>query len=329
MSGTQSATLTPWPGLPEDPAAQREWAKRWQKDLPKGGLNEEQRALVVNWAIANIELFRSSSQLLWEGEMRIFINIATQRDHRTPSKWLGVKGQWVKEWQELRAEEKTKTGTIPRDGDYAEAMDQWLVFIQEKIDKERVSKEARTKKDSAAEYRERQKKLFEENSSLRRKDRRSLSSSSLSEREISWSRTPEPGEITINENEEMEKNDLDEEALFDDADATQSPGQHPPRRSTTASIPPRRTNHSQSRSQSRGRSRTPIHRSTSKEGPSAAKSIDRMADIMTDLVRSLLTPTPSQVSELKEELSTIQKNQEETNEKIDRLMSVLLTPRQP
>ena len=77
MSGTQSATLTPWPGLPEDPAAQREWAKRWQKDLPKGGLNEEQRALVVNWAIANIELFRSSSQLLWEGEMRIFINIAT------------------------------------------------------------------------------------------------------------------------------------------------------------------------------------------------------------------------------------------------------------
>jgi hypothetical protein len=126
MNDTQSDVHGAVPPPPEDPIAQREWAKAWQGRLPKGGFKEESKRVdVVNWAIGNAELFRTSSQQVWGQEMRLFINIKYQRDHSTPHRWLGVKGDWVREWRAIRDQEEKDSGKIPRSGDYPEAMDQW------------------------------------------------------------------------------------------------------------------------------------------------------------------------------------------------------------
>ena len=330
MSSTPSdnRTLQPWPPPPmnRDPAEQQAWALQWQGKLLKGLPDESQRVDLIHYAISNIDLFRSTSQVAWERDLRLFINIHFQRDHKNPAKWLGVNGEWVKSWQEIRRLEEETSGTLARSGDYAEAMDHWLVFIQEKKNSQLASKEAKTGKDRAADYREKQKMVFAENTCLRRKDRRSPTpreesddgSDGRSDREVTWSVTPEPGRRRKidNHDDEMVLDELDGDNTSQEVFASQSTSQIP---STSRSTSSRSSQ--PSRSQSRGRSRTPIIRSH--QVSQTALMVERMTDKWEPYLKQIATsaeiPATSEVTQIKESINAMQKKQDEMNSKIEKL----------
>jgi len=200
MSGTPSEEVWVPPLTSDDPAEQRRWALENRQRFLKGykdDKDDSQRAVLVHWCLSHIDLFRTLSLTKWEEEARLFMNIQQHRDHSNPSKLLGPSGSWVKEWRAVREREEKESGTIPRDGDFPEAMDQWLLIIDEKLEKERTARKVKSSKDLAAEYRESEKRRFAENALDRQsmrlgEDSEDIENSENEEEEVPWSPSPNP-----------------------------------------------------------------------------------------------------------------------------------------
>jgi hypothetical protein len=59
------------------------------------------------------------------------MNVHLRLDNTTPTKLLGPSGAWVKKHRALRNEEEQETGTVMPHTDYLEAMDQWIVVLDD------------------------------------------------------------------------------------------------------------------------------------------------------------------------------------------------------
>ena len=268
MSGTPSEEVWVPPLTSDDPAEQQRWALENRQHFLKGykdDKDDSQRAVLVHWCLSHIDLFRTLSLTKWEEEARLFMNIQQRRDHSNPSKLLGPSGSWVKEWRAVREKEEKESGTIPRDGDFPEAMDQWLLIINEKLEKERTARKVKSSKDLAAEYRESEKRRFAENVLDRRNIRLSEDSENSEdkeEKEVPWSSSLNPEILPI----------------------------------------ARRGSRSVSRSVSRSHSTTLSHRvkKLSSQRNLVAKALNRFTDVFKDRLKALAEPLTTSISIISE-----------------------------
>ncbi|EXJ91488.1 hypothetical protein A1O3_00036 [Capronia epimyces CBS 606.96] len=173
-----------YPPKPVNADEQVIWAVRYRDQFSKSLKEESVRADIVKWCISNVGFFRTGSLVGWEEKLRLFMNITLEKENKRPRTLLGPNGRWVEDWAKVREAEKV-SGRRSRDGDYARAMDQWLVFVGEKVDQLRrakkpgivkTAKTAKTTTARPAQYSEEYERRFCENLSLRRRDRLPLES---------------------------------------------------------------------------------------------------------------------------------------------------------
>lgn len=134
-----------------------------------------QRAQIVNWCLSHQDLFLTKLRSVWEAEVRLYMNLVLEKDHKHPAKVLGPqKGSWVDKWRAYRASQEKATGQLPDTGDYAEAMDNWCLVINECEERRGASKAAVSAKEQAAQARERMSDQIAESMELRMSERGTL-----------------------------------------------------------------------------------------------------------------------------------------------------------
>ena len=237
------------------------------------------------------------------------MNIQQRRDHSNPSKLLGPSGSWVKEWRAVREKEEKESGTIPRDGDFPEAMDQWILIINEKLETERTTRMAKSSNHHAAEYRESKRRRIAESVLNRRKKR---------------PEDDEDGEEGEDDDDDGEDDDDDDDD-DDDERVPWSPSPNP-------KIPTARPG-SGSRSVSRSHSTISSNRIRKMPSQSTllAKALNRFTDVFEDGLKALIEPSTvptSAISEIQERLHQMERKQDQINETLTRLIETLIPTQQ-
>lgn len=252
----------------------------------------------------------------WEKELRLFININLGLDNKRPSTLLGTNGKWVREHAALRKKEMEDSGTNPKEGEYAEQMDQWLVFVVEKTELQSASRQAKNTREEAAQYRETQRMQFSSDIILRPGDRGNDNEEEESEdEEIDWPPSPP-----------LESHEMNELIQEDEADSVQMTTEEPLLQEYNPFAPtPMRTPRSQSRGRGRGRGASRLSsrsvasgRSRRAESPfteALVGVLDRMSNKISHSIEGLGTRNNAAIStqfeSLKERLVTMEATQAE------------------